>query len=248
MNNHQASRYELKYLISEPQARAIREHVLAYLQPDDNTEPNSIGYQVQSLYLDSPRLTCYTQTTKGFKNRFKLRIRFYDEKPDSPVFLEVKRRITKVIQKKRAMVDRKSGEAILRGSPPSPEMLVNNNAEQRDALLSFCKLKDEVGAVGKIFVDYYREAFQCGGANHYRVTFDRLVRGSNYDPRVGLHLPERTKMARIPGVVLEMKYINKPADWMVQIARRFHLERTSVPKYVECIDVVDPSANMLMGL
>ena len=238
----------MKYLIPESQARAIREHVLAHLQPDDNTKPNSIGYQVQSLYLDSRKLICYSQTMHGIKNRFKLRIRFYDEKPDSPVFLEIKRRVTNVIQKKRAMVDRKSAESILRGALPSSDMLIKNTAEQRDALMSFCKLKDEVGAVGKIFVDYFREAFQCSGANHYRVTFDRHVRGSRYDPRVGLHLPERAKMARIPGVVLEMKYINEPADWMVDIAKRFHLERTSVPKYVECIDVVEPSANLLIGL
>ncbi len=238
----------MKYLIPESQARAIRERVLAHLQPDDNTEPNSIGYQVQSLYLDSQKLTCYVQTLKGFKNRFKLRIRFYDNQPTSPVFLEIKRRVTNVIQKKRAMVHRSAGEAILRGSLPTTDMLIKNTAEQRDALFSFCQLKDEVGAVGKIFVDYFREAFQCGGANHYRVTFDRLVRGSSYNPRVGLYLPERNKMARIPGVVLEMKFVNEPADWMIDIARQFHLESTSVPKYVECIDVVDPSANVLMGL
>lgn len=247
MNNHQASRYELKYLIPESQALAIREHVLAHLQPDDNTEPNSIGYQVQSLYLDSRKLTCYSQTLKGFKNRFKLRIRFYDNNPESPVYLEVKRRVTNVIQKKRAVVHRSSAEAILRGHLPTPDMLIKNTSEQRDAMNSFCRLKDEVGAVGQIFVDYYREAFQCGGGNHYRVTFDRLVRGSKYDSRVGLYLPERSKMARIPGVVLEMKYINEPATWMVGLAKQFQLERTSVPKYVECIDVINPSANILIG-
>jgi len=248
VNNHQASRYELKYLVTEAQALAIRQHVLAYLTPDDNTEMNSIGYRVQSLYLDSRKLTCYTQTMQGFKNRFKLRIRFYDDKPDSPVFLEIKRRVTNVIQKKRAMVDRQSGEAILRGERPNPSMLLKDNATERDALQSFCQLKDEVGAVGKVFVDYYREAFQCGGANHYRVTFDRNVCGSTYEPGNGLRVPERSKMAKIPGVVLEMKYVEKPAPWMIDIARRFHIERTSVPKYVECVDVVKQSSSMLMEM
>lgn len=248
MNNHQASRYELKYLITETQSRAIREYVLAHLRPDDNTEPNSIGYQVESLYLDSKKLTCYNQTQQGYKNRFKLRIRFYDDKPGTPVFLEVKRRVTDVIQKKRAMVSRKAAEQILRGMSPTPTMLIKNTAEQRDALDTFCELKDEVGAVGKIFVGYYREAFQGVAANHYRVTFDRHVCGSKYDPRVGLAFPERSKMAKIEGVVLEMKFINEPADWMVDLAQRFHLQRTSVPKYVECIDVVDPSANLMVGM
>ena len=56
MISHQASRYELKYLIPEAQAGAIRQQVLSYLQPDDNTAPDSIGYRVQSLYLDSNQI------------------------------------------------------------------------------------------------------------------------------------------------------------------------------------------------
>ena len=32
-----------------------------------------------SLYLDAPTLTLYWQIAYGLKNRFKLRIRFYDD-------------------------------------------------------------------------------------------------------------------------------------------------------------------------
>lgn len=246
--SYQASRYELKYLVSEAAASAIRQRVLSYLQPDENTTPDSVGYRVQSLYLDSSNLTCYSQTMHGIKNRFKLRIRFYDDRPESPVFLEVKRRVTNVIQKKRATVHRIAAEQILRGQPPTDSMLVANDATQRDALHTFWQLKEEVGASAKIFVDYYREAFQCGGGNHYRVTFDRFVRGSQYDPRQGLRVPERSKMAKIPGVILEMKFINQPAPWMIELARQFGLERTSVPKYVECIDVLNAGAGSLMRI
>lgn len=39
-------------------------------------------------------------------NRFKLRIRFYDDIPASPAFLETERRLTDVIRKERAALRR----------------------------------------------------------------------------------------------------------------------------------------------
>ena len=48
------------------------------------------GYHVHSLYLDSPAYELYHETTEGVKNRFKLRMRFYDDSPEAPVFLEIK--------------------------------------------------------------------------------------------------------------------------------------------------------------
>ena len=52
---------------------------------------------ITSLYLDSSALHLYRQTVQGIKNRFKLRIRFYDDNPGNPAFLEIKRRVTDVI-------------------------------------------------------------------------------------------------------------------------------------------------------
>ncbi|HOK97053.1 MAG TPA: VTC domain-containing protein, partial [Anaerohalosphaeraceae bacterium] len=93
-------RYELKYRIPETKARAIAQYVSAFIHPDRYAK-NKPGneYLISSLYLDTPTLTLCNETLQGKKNRFKLRIRGYDDNPLSPVFLEIKRRACNVIVK-----------------------------------------------------------------------------------------------------------------------------------------------------
>ena len=88
MQSFQVSRHELKYLVSESQASAVRNEIQAYLRPDANTGSDGSSYRVRSLYLDSRDSQCYNETLDGTKNRFKLRMRFYDDAPTSPVFLD----------------------------------------------------------------------------------------------------------------------------------------------------------------
>ena len=63
-----SARYELKYIVSESQARAIRAYVEAYLPPDQHMN-TADGYLVSSLYLDSPDLELYRQTATGHRDR-----------------------------------------------------------------------------------------------------------------------------------------------------------------------------------
>ena len=74
----QAQRFELKYILSEDTALAVRDFVSSYLEIDEfgATLPQ-FSYPVHSLYLDSPDMKLYKSTINGDKNRFKLRLRFY---------------------------------------------------------------------------------------------------------------------------------------------------------------------------
>src|SRR5439155_24426973 len=88
----QASRWEQKYIITEHTALQLREFVQSYLELDENGvgKPN-FSYPVHSLYLDSDDLKINWTTITGDKNRFKLRLRFYNDNADTPVFFEIKR-------------------------------------------------------------------------------------------------------------------------------------------------------------
>src|SRR3989337_1509240 len=71
------------------------------------------GYRVNSLYLDTPQFGLYRQSTEGIRNRYKLRVRFYDAAEDSPAFLEVKRRVANTIYKQRAAVAKPAAESLI---------------------------------------------------------------------------------------------------------------------------------------
>lgn len=237
----QASRFELKYIIGERCAEAIRDFLRSHLELDEYADPDLENhYQISSLYLDNAALELYGQTVKGIKNRFKLRIRFYDDNPDSPAFLEIKRRITDVIRKERAMVRRESVTSLLRGSSLDPSWLINekNSPESGAALQNFRSLCDTIRARGCIYVSYLREAYVSPDSDQIRVTFDRQLFANLYQqgrPLQWLIDGDRPEMG---GVILELKFTDRFPDWMREMVQAFDLQRTSVPKYIHCIDKI----------
>ena len=86
-DNLQHQRLELKYIVPERVARSVRDYVCHHLSLDKFGEGQpDFSYPVHSLYLDSDRLTLYWHTINGNKNRYKLRLRYYDESDKTPVF------------------------------------------------------------------------------------------------------------------------------------------------------------------
>jgi SPX domain protein involved in polyphosphate accumulation len=103
----QLQRFELKYVVPESLACAARDFVRSYLRLDEHGAGKpQFSYPVHSVYLDSPDLALYRQTENGDKNRYKLRIRFYNESADTPVFFEIKRRADEAISKQRCATNR----------------------------------------------------------------------------------------------------------------------------------------------
>jgi hypothetical protein len=221
----------------------MREFLLPYMTFDEHSAPDQVeGYPVNSLYLDTPALTLYRQTVLGLKNRFKLRIRFYDDNPDHPAFLEIKRRETDVIRKKRAAVTRDAVHRLMHGGYLTGSHLASGNGDPRlserslDALQNFCHLKNEIGADASLYVCYLREAYVSPNSDNLRITFDRQVRGCPYERRQGLRLPRKGVDAAIRGVILEIKFTDRFPGWVHQMVQYFHLQRCSVPKYIECVN------------
>jgi len=238
--NMQSARYEYKYIVDRTQISGMRRYLQGRLVLDENNDPDDlIGYNVCSLYLDGPSFDLYNQTLQGQKNRFKLRIRFYDNDPNGPAFLEVKSRETEVIKKKRAAVTREGAMKILAGGWPKSSMLFKKNGNM-DALDRFCRLVRKLKARGAVYVVYKREAYVSPGSDHVRVTFDRDLYGGYYRQGDELRVPEK-RAGCVPaweGCVLEMKFTDRFPDWMNEAARLFNLQRIPVPKYVMCVDAL----------
>ena len=207
-----AGRRELKFIVSEEKAAAIREHVRCFLVPDKYMAQWGVrGYPVCSLYLDSPSLLLYEQTQQGQKNRFKLRIRFYDDDPAHPAFAEIKRRETVVVKKQRAAITREGAMELLAGMPGSVSILADSAASERElaALHEFSRLATEIRAVGCSYVSYHREAYCSDDGNDLRVTFDRELQGGGYQRGAPIALPTQVRRPELDGVILEFKFTNR---------------------------------------
>src|SRR5882672_7986324 len=173
-----ASRFELKYLIPEKVALQVRAFVQQHLDVDEFGvgKPN-LSYPVHSLYLDSDDWEIHHRTVNGDKNRFKLRVRYYNESPKTPVFFEIKRRMKDVIMKQRGAVKRSAAPKILAGHLPEPGDIKSDNVEDRVAIERFLQLMLDVNANPKMHVAYEREAYVNSFNNEVRITMDRHVRG-----------------------------------------------------------------------
>src|SRR5262245_44961755 len=124
----QQQRFELKYILPEDTALAVRDFVGSYLEIDEfgATQPN-YSYPVHSLYLDADDFQLYDATINGDKNRYKLRLRFYDNRSDAPVYFEIKRRMNNIIAKQRGGVRRDAVTWLISGHLPEPGHLVSKD-------------------------------------------------------------------------------------------------------------------------
>ena len=234
----QARRFEWKYVVSERCARAIRDFLKGYLEPDQYAQGDSSpSYLVYSLYLDTPTLALFRQTRGGLKNRFKLRIRFYDGDPTHPVFLEVKRREADVIYKERAAVTREDARLLLDGGwPGTPDPFrAGHDSKDASALECFRHLRDEIGARATAFVGYLREAYVSPTDDRLRITFDRGVRGTEFGRHHRFEPPRERTETNVGGVILEIKFTDCFPGWLTELVQAFDLQRRSVPKYVHCV-------------
>jgi len=236
-------RYERKFVVAETTAVAIRRFVASYLVLDEHMAGEGPdGYRVCSLYLDTPHLGLYRQSRQGLKNRYKLRIRFYDEAAESPAYLEIKKRTTETIHKLRAVIPKPAAERLLRGGEIMTADLLSNGDTSLRALTEFSDCRERLHAEGSAFVDYRREAYVSGSAEACRVVFDRHIVGHPYYSGCGLAPPEEASPVAAKGVVLELKYNGRAPRWMHDLVTSFNLQRRSFPKYVYCVDAlkIDP--------
>ncbi len=247
----QSSRFEFKYIVTERQAQSIRTFLRGFLVRDRHfTEDHPRGYPVNSLYMDTPDLKLYNQTVHGLKNRFKLRIRFYDDRPDTPAFLEIKKRETMVVKKEHAAITKQAAARIWRGELADSSCLLRGSDDSKGAVAmhNFTRLCHQIGARPAIYVCYKREAYVSANSDQVRVTFDRDLHGGAYARQQELALPKRPVRAKqITNVILELKFTDRFPTWMNQLVTHFDLERISVPKYVECIDAMHLKPSAFMG-
>jgi hypothetical protein len=232
----QRNRFEYKYLIDERCAHEVRNFARCYLVHDDNARPDmKWAYHTHSIYLDGVGLPLYYQTIQGLKNRFKLRVRYYEEEGDSPVYFEIKRRVNDIILKDRALVKRDRALRIMDGEACRASDLVKpDNLDHWQSLKRFCDLRDNIGARPRVYVSYTREAWVKPDNDAVRLTFDRALCGGKYDGsfKVKRDVQVPPLMAGSP-CVLELKFTDRFPHWFRDMAQAMNLERRANAKYCQ---------------
>lgn len=226
-------------MLREEEALAIRSYLSSYLEPDEFAagKPDN-SYQVHTLYLDSDHLATYHAANDGERNRFKLRIRYYDDNPWSPVAFEIKRRINEGVVKLRARVKREAVHALLAGESPRPEHLHVWKPQEWTDLLEFWQLVERLQAAPRAHNAYLREAYLNQPEATVRVTLDRAVRMCpEFSWDLGVDMADGVEV--FSGVViLELKFTERMPTWMIEMVRGFQLKSSGAAKYVQGVELL----------
>ena len=220
----QSERYELKFIVPEALRTEVRSFVASYLELDAFAH-DDYSYAIHSIYFDSPDLHTYFASVNGDRNRYKLRIRYYNADPQSPVFLETKRKVCDVVQKQRCVLPRAALHDALAGDV-SRVRPSDMNGHQ-----SFCSLVHQTKATPRAHVTYFREAWVSPHDNSVRVTMDRQVQVSPcFD--LDLSMQPKKPLTVFPGeIVLELKFTTRYPDWFRTLVRTFNLMQCGAAKY-----------------
>ncbi len=228
------NRFELKYLITLQQAEQFKTALRAYLVPDEHGNNNG-RYALTSLYYDSPDLRCYWEKEYGLRFRRKLRIRHYEtDEPiteETPVFLEIKQRVDRVTQKRRAILP--YGDAL---RLCNDRQIPNCAPEDKAVIEEIYVFLWQYNLRPVSIVRYDRQAFI--GTQYdvgLRVTFDTaLSYQSHY-----LHLHEQPfSLPMFPPdqVVMEIKVNEHMPFWLTELIADHNLKMVRVSKYCRSIE------------
>jgi hypothetical protein len=239
----QLDRHEAKYVIPPRMVAEIRDFIRPFCERDPYGIGNPPEYVITTLQLDNEEYSLHRAREREVTARFKLRSRIYGTPGDSPVFLEIKKKIRGSIIKTRAKVPFEAwGEELIRSVKLT---LPFKSRKEEAAFLEFVRLTREIGAAPKVLIRYIRESYFGTNDSYARVTFDRQLQYQPTDSwtswgRGGTWMPIDTPLTQnksqtFSGVVLELKTLSDAPQWMIDLVRYFHLERTGHCKYSNAI-------------
>lgn len=211
-------RIEKKYRLTKAQKQQLLTQVGDYLTPDEHGEST-----ICSLYLDTPEYLLIRNSIDADAYKEKLRLRSYGTpKPDSSVFLELKKKYQGVVYKRRVVMSLQEAEAYLEtGVLPVDSQIMR----EIDYAMAFYHRPKPA-----MMIVYERDAYYVKGMPNLRITFDRAVRYRDYDllleagPQGRTIIPDDT-------VLMEIKTDGAMPVWLSHALDRCRILPTSFSKY-----------------
>lgn len=212
-------RYEMKYLLTQAQ----REAVLRALEPHMALDPYGRTV-IRNLYLDTESYRLIRRSIEKPVYKEKMRIRCYGPAhPDSPVFVELKKKYKKVVYKRRLSLPEKEAMDWVLGRRACPAG--TQISEEVDYFLRYYAPLRPVA-----FLSYAREAYFAKDGSDFRVTFDDtiLCRQEDLSLESGVYgaplLPAGTTL-------MEIKCSGGIPLWLTHVLSAQGIRQTSFSKY-----------------
>lgn len=237
------NRFELKYLLSLRQAENMKTALLDYMVPDEYGNQQG-HYDISNLYYDSPELRCYWEKESGLRVRRKLRLRNYNGEEiiteDTPVFLEIKQRVDRVTQKRRAVLLYCEALRLC-----NDRQIPDHAAQDQKVIEEIYAFVWQYNLRPMSIVRYHRQAFMGAAYDAgLRVTFDTDLCSQSHS--LYLHdQSEGTRMFPADQVIMEIKVNERIPLWLTELIAHHNLQLDHFSKYSRSIDVSTSESSLL---
>jgi len=228
------NRFELKYVVTKRDVDRLRGEISAYMQPDPYADADG-RYTLSSLYYDSPGRACFWAKLDGLRFRRKLRIRHYEQRApltnDSPVFVEIKQRVDRVTQKRRAVLPYADALALC-----DDRVIPEHEAQDEAVVHEAYELGLRHSLQGSCITSYQREPWVGGEYDPgLRLTIDFDLRYRVND--LWLESKHQGHAMFPPQVaVLEIKANDRVPYWLTHLVARNNLQLTRMSKYCSSLE------------
>lgn len=224
------NRFELKYLTTVDEARALVDAMREFATPDPHSGEH--GYSIHSQYWDSPELRFFWEKLDGQKYRRKLRLRRYSTGDEA--FVEIKQRIDRTVQKRRVRMKVADTLALFdRGALDAGRESEVSDPVLAEALV-LCR---ENHLAPRVAISYRRQAWFARFEPDLRITVDTRLQ---YDTsELDLARPFEQGHWLLPPelAVLELKYNRRVPLWLLALVRQHRLELVRFSKYCAAADL-----------
>lgn len=220
-------RYEKKYLLSQNQYDLLIPKILNYMEFDKHCKDNK-NYNIYSIYYDNDNNDVIRHSISKPYYKEKLRLRSYKitSNPEDIVFLELKKKINKIVNKRRIVLTLKDAIDFLeRGIRPRTNDYLNNQVlDEIEYYLSHNKVEP------KVFIGYSRKAFFSKDNKDFRLTIDSKILTRREDLSLGAGYFGKDILEENQ-YLMEVKILGSIPLWFTHILTELKIYNTHFSKY-----------------
>lgn len=221
-------RKEIKFLLTAKQYQMLQPYLLQYMEPDpfcvDGKE-----YGIYNIYYDTPDdyLIRTSLEKPYYKEKIRLRSYMSPAKQDDTVFLELKKKIGGIVNKRRVTLTLEQASAyMLHGV--SPEL--NGNYIQQQVLGELDAFLKRYAVLPKQYISYQRAAYFGKNDKNFRLTLDRNLIERRHDLSLDTECYGNS-ILKEDQYLMEVKILDSMPIWLAEQLASLHIYKTSFSKY-----------------
>ena len=221
------NRFEFKYLVHQRRMADIIDAVGGYMVRDPHCD-GARGYLVRSVYWDSPDRDFFWEKVEGFKFRRKLRFRWYEASGD--VYVEIKQRTDRTIQKRRVRWPAERARQVFDEGQDGGDRRWEPVVAESLVLIDLFRLMPAMG------VAYRRLAFHGVHQPRLRLTFDTNVRYHRSTLGIGESFEDGMYVVDPRYAIMEIKFDDRVPRWLCRLAGSMDWQLVRLSKYCSAVD------------